>query len=249
MAEKVPVDECGMPFLLHPYEPPNGYKTNWDDDHSFFFSSLPELNDQAGAALRYSRVQRVPRWLHERKHDVHYPGGVEHLPSNDQDKFGLTVLACAGYTSPFALDVRGSSPKLVRMSQDTYEFVKGRRQLHVETRRDEVLHYRTQRYAKRKIGLFFAEYVKQQDISSLDESTIDEFLHARNQEVRRRLGNVILGHAMEVAVSPIKPTYREAMNAGLVRPSVRHPMKVIVDLFPKDKWPDYHKSLESKFAT
>lgn len=248
MAEKAPVDAYGMPYLLHPYDPPANQTRRWDDDHSFFFSSSPELTDDAGKALRYSRVQRVPRWLHDRKHNIHYPDGVEQLPQTEQDKFGLTVLACAGYVSPYAIDVRSDSPRLVKMSQRTYDFVKGKRQLHVETRRDEVMRYRTQAHAKRRIGLFFAEYAKRQDISDLDEGTVDQFLHTSSAKVRQRLGNVILGHAIEVAVDPVRPLYREALSAGLVRPNLKHPMRVIVGHFPKEKWPDYHESLESKFA-
>ena len=243
-----PVDEYGMPYLLHPYDSPKGQTARWDDDHSFFFDSLPELADNAGRALRHSRVQHVPRWLHDRKHNIHYRNGVERLPATESDKFGLTVLACAGYASRIAIDVRGDTPKEVTMSKDTYDFVRGKKQLHVETRRNPVARYRTQEYCKKKIGRFFADYIRRQEIEDLDESIIDQFLHAANEQKRRRLGNVILGHALEVAVEPVEPKYHEALNAGLLRPIKTHPIGVVLQLFPQETWPAYHDSLEERFA-
>lgn len=248
MGERVPVDDYGMPFLLHPYEAPAHETQRWDDDHSFFFSSSPELMGQAGAALRYSRVQHVPRWLHDRKHNIHYPEGLEWLPDNVQDKFALTILACAGYVSPFAIDVRGTSPQLVRMSRVTYDFVKGRRQLYPEMRRDQNLGFRTQAHAKRRIGIFIAEYVKDQDISDVSEEVIDQFLHAPGQKTRRRMGNVILGKAIEVAVDPIRPIYQRALGEELLRPVESHPMRVVTQLFPQQRWSDYHCALEQRLA-
>lgn len=248
MGERVPVDEYGMPYLLHPYEPPRGQTRRWDDDHSFFFSSSLELTDQAGKALRYSRVQRVPRWLHDRKHNIHYPEGVEWLPTTKQDKFALVILSCAGYASPWAIDARGDKPRLVRMSRRTHEFVQGRRQLHQERRRDPDLECWNETRTRRSIGLFIAEYVKEQDIGDVDEATVDMFLNSPNKKVRRRMGNVILGHAIEVAIDPLQPIYRQALADNLLRSSEVHPMRIVKQMFPQEKWPDYHIAFKEQLA-
>lgn len=245
----VPVDEFGMPYLIHPYRPPRGMTQRWDDDHSFFFRDLPELNDEAGKALRLSRVQHVPRWLHDRKHNDFYPGGVEQLPQTDADKFALTVLACGGYTSRLALDLRGGDPKLVKMSRPTYDFVRGKKQLHPETRKDHGLGYRTPGYSLRVIGTFFADYVRKQHIDEVvDESVIDEFLHTRNTENRAMLGNFIIEKAIDLAVEPIEPKYRIAAKAGLVRPRAKRASEAVKLVFKPQRWADYHEAMSAELA-
>jgi hypothetical protein len=248
----VPVDEYGMPYLIYPFDAPDhlrGRMRRWDDDHSFFFSDLPELNDQAGRALRYSRVQHTPRWLHDRKHNEFFPNGLAWLPNEEGDKFALTVLACGGYASRLALDLRGNEPRLIRMSGSVYDFVRGKKQLHFETRRKSHEPHRTPGYAQRKIGSFFADYIRRQQIDDIiDERTIDQFLHTPNNEVRARLGNLIIEQAITAAAEPIEPTYREAAQKGLVRPRVQRAAEAISLVFPRDRWVDYHDALEHGLA-
>lgn len=245
----VPIDEFGMPYLIHPYRPPRGALQRWDDDHSFFFRDAEELNDEPGKALRLSRVQYVPRWLHDRKHNVYYTGGVERLPQLEADKFALTVLACGGYTSRLALDLRGDEPKLTKMSRATYDFVRGKKQLHPETRKDHTLGYRTAGYSLRVIGTFFADYVRKQQIdTAVDESVIDEFLHTRDEENRAQLGNFIIEKAIELAVEPIEPKYRLAANAGLVRPKAARASEAVKLVFKPHRWVDYHEAIGLELA-
>ncbi len=248
-AGMVPVDEFGVPYLICPYDAPARHTQRWDDDHSYFFSDLPELNDQAGRALRVSRVQHIPRWLHDRKHNLFFTNGVEQLPTSQSDKFALIVLAVAGYASRSALDLRGTEPKLITMSENTYRFVRGRRQLHFEMRKSHTLGCRTPEQSANKIGMFFAEYIRQHGFEDIvNESVVDEFLHTSNSAKRRKLGNKIIGHAAEAAVEPIKPLYREAFSAGFVRPAFAHPLKAVLTVFPQERWPDYHDIVENAFA-
>ncbi len=245
-----PVDEFGMPYLLHPFEAPGHYYEEWiDDDHSFYRRNAPELRGTAGKALRVGRVQETQRWLHNNKHYA-FPEGVTRFPQDDGESFALTVLACAGYVSRTALDVRDkSNPKYITMSNRTYDFVRGRKQLHFEQRRNYKLGYKTQENAVKKIGLFFADYIKEHGLEGVvDEKIVDEFLHTPSQKNRQKLGNKILGHAMNAAVQPITPLYKEALSEGAVRPTKRHPARVVLDIFPISKWPDYHDSLEQALA-
>ncbi|MCA9348325.1 hypothetical protein KC867_02855 [Candidatus Saccharibacteria bacterium] len=239
----VPVDEFGMPYLIHPYDPPRGSSRRWDDDHSFFFSNSTELRDKAGKALRCSRVQYVPRWLHDRKHKM-YGGGVEQLPTDSEDKFALTVLACAGYASRHALDLRGYEPRLTWMSRDTYEFVKGKKRLYTEHRSNSALGYRTADRSIKRIGVFFANYIRTHGFDDvIDDTVVDEFLYSKNQERQQKLGNKIIGHATLVVVDPIKPIYVEALRAGSLRHGLDHPFKAVERMFPRQLWPDYHDAL------
>lgn len=245
-----PVDEFGMPYLLHPYDPPSRYyETRRDDDHSFYQQNNDSLKGQAGQALLISRVQTVPRWLHNNKHYAFYDG-IEQFPQNDSEKFALTVLACAGYVSRTALDVRNRhNPKLVTMSRNTYDFVRGKRQLHFETKKDSVLGYRTQSRATKKIGQFFGDYIRTHGLEGvIDEKIVDEFISTSNEIKRKKLGNKILGHAMNAAVEPVAPIYKDAMKEGALRPTKKHPVHVVLDVFPVSTWPDYHQAIEEALA-
>ncbi len=245
-----PVDEFGMPYLIHPYDAPHRFYDEWkDDDHSFYRRNAPELNELGGQSVRVCRVQNIQRWLHNNKHYA-FSEGVVRLPQTDGEKFALTVLACAGYVSRTALDLRDrSDPKYVTMSKRTYDFVRGKKQLYFEQRRNYNLGYKTQENATKKIGLFFADYIKEHGLEGVvDEKIVDEFIHTSNERKRRKLGNKILGHAMNTAIEPVTPLYMEALSEGALRPTKRHPARVVLEIFPVSKWPDYHDSIKEALA-
>lgn len=244
MGEKAPVDEYGMPYLLHPFDPPHANSSVWkDEDHSFYQRRSPELTDMAGRALRCSRVQETPRWLHNRKHRA-FPDGT-HLPKSEKEKFGLTILACAGYVSWMALDVRNvDNPTLVRASRNVHNYMRGKQQLHFETKKNMRLEYRTVDAASKSIGMYIADYAKRQNITELvDDTLLDEFLSTPDDSKRLRLGNKIIGFAIDAAIDPIKPVYRSALQNELIRPGITHPFPLVTTLFPPQEWPKYHETL------
>lgn len=246
----VPVDKYGMPYLLHPGSMCVHDGQFWDDDHSFFFSGAPELTeDDAGEALRISRVQHVPRRIHRLKHEVFFKNGVEELPVNRADKFALTVLACAGYTPRSVLDLRGSSPELVRISERMHKFIRGQAQLHPERRQNPTYGYYDTERSTRKIGLFFAEYVKEQKIDEIvKDNIIDEFLNTEDEDMRRQRGNFIIRQAIVAATDSVEPKYQKALRKQFVRPRIKSAKGVVATVFPVQVWTDYHDSIAAKLA-
>ncbi|MFZ1324358.1 MAG: hypothetical protein WAQ57_04345 [Candidatus Saccharimonadales bacterium] len=239
-----PTDEYGMPYPIHPYEAPRGERRTWSDDHhSFYQKKARELQGDAGRAVRYSRCLTVARWLHNNFHEA-YPGGTDILPRTEQDKFAITVLAVAGYMPRQALDVRDpGNPGLVAMSGKTYDFVRGRKQMHYETKQNRAIGYRNEDYAARHIGKFFAAYAQKQDLTSLSQRDIKAFLSSGNTERRRRLGMKILREAIEMAVEPVDPVYGQALEEGLVKKAKPCAADVVTLVFPEERWPEYFSPL------
>ncbi len=245
----VPVDKYGVPYLIYPFDPPKGVEQDWNHDHSFFFSNLSVLNDEAGIALRHSRVQYLPRYWHDRKHNIFFRNGVEWLPESEGDKFALTVLSVAGYASRMALDLRGGEPKLVRMSSHIHDFVRGRKQLHIVERYDEHLGYRTDAEPRDCIAKFFVQYIGKQALEGVvDEKYIDQFLYSESEEDRRNMGDYIIEAAIDLAVEPIRPKYRKALGKGLLRPRLSGATEAVTEVLPRHKWPDYHDVLRFTLA-
>jgi len=239
-----PTDEYGMPYPIHPYQSPAGERDiRTNDHHSFYQRNALELQGEAGRAVRYSRCLTVTRWLHNNFH-IAFPDGLDNLPSTEPDKFAVTVLAVAGYMPRKALDVRDpANPGLVPMSGKTYDFVRGRKQMHYETKHNRSTGCRDEDYAARHIGKFFANYVQKQDLTSISSKDIRAFISSGKTNRRRMLGMKILREAIEMAVEPVDPMYVHALEEGLVKKAQPKASDVVTLVFPEERWPEYFQPL------
>jgi ribosome-associated translation inhibitor RaiA len=244
-AQVLPVDKYGMPYLIHPQSiaPDAG----WNYDHTWFFGNLPAFADDAGSALRHTRLQHLSREQHDRKHNVFFRQGLEWIPETEGHKFALSVMAIGGYASRMAVDVSGNKPALVRMSNDIYNFVRGKNQLQMVARRDPETLYLSTDEAKRKISAFFASYVQKQQIGEfVNENVINRFLHAPDEVVRMKIGDFIMQQAIDKAAEPLERDYRKALGRGLLRPSIQRAAEAVIAIFPQPSWSQHHDTLEAE---
>ncbi len=127
-----PLDDIsGMPLPLLPTEmlDRENERTNWH--HAWHANSAPQLQGIGGRALRHSRVQLVRDIDHNHGdrsqgkltyHD-HYIGPP--LPTTDQERLKLCVIAAAGYVPDTAIDLWAKQgPRVVRMTTDQKSLLK-----------------------------------------------------------------------------------------------------------------------------
>ena len=252
-----PVDEYGMPYALLPSQGGKHESLTWEDeDHAFYPRLAPELSDLGGDALRVSRVHEVVRWLHNRKHDV-FRFGLERFPKTEEEKYALLVLSCAGYLSRFAVDIarKGLDPKIVYLDRPTYENLRGRQHMHLQTSSNFRIPAngpnprRTQDLAKLKIGTFLTSYAKRQGLDHIkDESFVDEFLNTEDRLRRYALARIILEEASRVATDSVIPRFREALKDGLIREPVDDPFEVVRKFMYVGSWEVHSRDLANNLA-
>lgn len=256
MVERLaPVDEYGVPLAIHPYDPPKGMPQSrredgslWEDeDHGFYCHSAPELTgSEGGKALRVSMAQTTGRWLHSNKHRA-YPDGLERYPQTEAEQFGTLVLIAGGYFSRIAVDYRDAdNPRQVTMTKRTYATLRNANTIHIVRHSDSREKTKSPHYSFDKIGKFFASYAKSQDLSLLNESTIDCFLHTEDLKQKHKMGRTIIFHAIDHATDPLNPSYAKAFEEGLVIPKLITARDVVMQYFHKNKWPDYFNAFEQE---
>ena len=175
-----------------------------DLHHPFHPRRDPALTESiAGQALRNCRVQLVPYELHHHQYHETYEG--PELPKTDSEKFRIVVLAAAGYIPEEAITfARRHTPRRVLLSAEQRLALGCNRQLRVGM--------------KGKVQEFLLAYTLSQDLSNVNESTIDEFLNTADAARRQELGNTFLGLATYQATQPIKEMYHEAYKRELIPP-------------------------------
>lgn len=226
--------QTGLPYAILPRDPeymdvsrgPTSYHHHFynrrhpdlEGDHRltnrhFDDPELIPMDVIAGFAVRISRGQRLPVWLHRRTHD-HYPTGPK-LPHTIDEKFVTAAKACGGVVSRWALDL--SSPyrnKLVHMDDDLFERVASPRLLCTE----RVYADKPADHRRKILGSFFLRYAATRDLSHISEKVVDEFLGTRDDARRLELGGLVLREAMEMSLAPVLPIYRDLKAQGMVHP-------------------------------
>jgi hypothetical protein len=208
-----PVDETGMPLPLAPTGLSPFEKDNSDWHHHFHPRRSELLTGSNGAlAVRHSRVQITHRTQHDRYHQV-FEGPP--LPETETYQFSLVVLASAGYIPSQAVDSRSRrGPKIVKVkdAQRQRLWESG------EIRPDNLT----------VIRAFLGEFAVKQDLTDVNEGTIDEFLHTHDQDRKKYLGHWLLAHAIDHATEPVLPVYSLARRRGLINPHApRHPRSFV----------------------
>lgn len=210
-----PIDEIGMPLPLAPEINRNidasQLKSDWHHHFHPRRSSIL-LDDFGGPAVRTSRLQFVTR---EAQHDEYhrYYVGPE-LPKTPQEKFGLVVLATAGYVPELGLSFAGSSPEEIGLSGLQRERLWKSGELRVSS--PDI------------VRTFIMDYTLGQNLEGVKEALVDEFINTQDIQRRRYLGGVLIEMAIEKAVEPLAPFYRDAWARGCIDPRAsRRPQRLI----------------------
>jgi hypothetical protein len=204
----------GLPYPIAPTPAPSGVYDLWEDDHhAFYWNRAPQLQGQDGKAVRHSRIQRTPRWAHNRYHQT-FENGIE-LPQNEHEKFCIGVLACSGLVPRRAIDLSGIYPRIMELDEKDHSYLRESRRIHPES----YINKRTHRddLAKRR-GIFFMNYVLNNKLEEIKPAVLEQFLEmseAKDYEHKVQLGWFIVSKAIELATHPILPIYRQAQQLGM----------------------------------
>lgn len=244
MAAEIQTPVCeatGLPLPIRLTEPPQGAQFHFEDYHHHFHPRMdPGLQHIDGKAVRFSRGQLVPRYLHDSYHKIFI--GPE-LPVSREDKFRATVLACAGIVPRQAIDLsEPGSYTVVNLEDEEYERLASPRSIYIERafKRDAGM------YRRRSIGKFFAAFALEQDLRLvISDNVIGQFLDKKTSpEQKKTLGNFMLKEALELSIVDLSREHRILADDGLVLPvRRRNPLEVVRKYFTKDRYPDYHNEL------
>lgn len=242
-----PKDELtGLPLPVIITEPLHGNcnATFVDYHHSFHPERDLIYGDDAQIALRRSRGQNLPRWLHEHYHK--FFAGPE-FPQTREEIFGVVVLACAGVVPRQALYFGGTdgSPRIVNLLEsETREIVV--KSVRHEAEKGVV----DQNFYRAQIGMFFANYAIEQSIEEVvSDRVIDEFLDTKVQSRRQELGNLLLREGIRMSVDPLRPVHEELKKEGLIRRRQSDLQARIQDFFVRSRRKDYHIALKHKWQS
>ncbi len=196
----------------------------------------------AGLAVRSSRGQKLPTWLHARYHTL-FLGPP--LPQTEEEQFKTVVLACAGIVPSQAIDLHTSGEySIVDLSPLQHDFIrkhsfyekapKGRE----KSKRD-------------RIGKFLASYTLEHSLSEIITETVvrqkvDELLKPNSNEQRIAAGRFILTQALDASVADIIPIHQEAKKANLVKHPQRRLIDVVSKFFIQDRYEDYYDTLADR---
>lgn len=234
-----------LPYSIAPAWATNNLVETWEDRHHAAYQRLsPELQGEAGRAVRHSRIQVVPRWLHDRYHSF-YPDGIE-LPQTDLTKFCFATLACAGVIPNKAIDVSGSKPKLVDIDAKGYRYFRKTGRISPEVKINK--HTGENDYAKHR-GIFFMKYVLENNVNEISPDLLKKFLSmdkSRHSKQRAQLGWLIVGKAIENATEPIKPLYKKAQEMGMLDKSCPNDPRQVIKMAVRNHPPNYFDELERR---
>lgn len=244
MAAEIPTPICDvtrLPLPILPTEPDTRARFLFEDFHHHFHPRLsPELSDLAGRALRYSRGQDIVRELHNRYHALFL--GPQ-LPTNEEDKFRLTVLACAGVMPREAIDLsRSGHYRKVVLSEEEYAWFGESRSIHIDRAYKPDHGY----YKRRAIGRFFAAYALKQNVREVvSDRVVGEFTDDKtNPERKKELGNLILREALGMSIDGILPLHRDLKAEGYILPGkVMGLPELLSKFFRRQYYPDYYSEM------
>ncbi len=241
-----PLDEfTGLPLPVVISEPKNKSSNAKIDFHHHFHPERDLIHaDDAMLALRRSRGQNLPRWIHEHHHK--YFAGPE-FPESRKDTFASVVLACAGVVPRKAIDYSGKyeTPRIVEV-WDNSQYQKIVSSIKHEAQDKNKI---SRRIARAEIGKFFANYAIEQSFEDVISSTeIDEFLNTTNPIKRKELGNRMLGAAIRMSVEPVIPIHRALKKESIARKRKVELPAIVKDYFIPSKRPDYFIAIDEKLS-
>ena len=199
--------------------------------------------DDAMSALRRSRGQNLPRWIHEHQHK--YFAGPE-FPEFRKDTFASVVLACAGVVPRKAIDYSGKYevPRIIEADNDQYQRIVGTIRYEAEDKGRK-----SRRESRARIGRFFANYAVEQSFEEVvSDKVIDQFLHTRDPLRRKELGNLMLGAAISISVEPVIPIHRALKTENIARKRKTDLHALVKDYFIPARRADYYMAIDQKLS-
>jgi hypothetical protein len=210
-----PIDEIGMPLPLAPtnLEIHDASQPQPDWHHHFHPRKSSVLTqDWGGQAVRTVRVQMADYSTHHDDYHGHFIGPP--LPETPAEKFGLTVLATAGYVPGHAIDFKKGEPQIVPLSDGQRKRLWSSGEL--------------RNSAPEIARKFILEYTLKQDFIGIDEKLVDEFLGTSDLDRKYKIGGKLLSLAVDTAVEPLDPFYRTAWKKGYIdRTSAHRPQRFL----------------------
>lgn len=239
---ETPTDPAsGLPLPVLPIAaPPLSTPAEIVNFHHHFHPRPALIADgDAGIAVRVSRGQYLPKWLHDHYHN--YFAGPR-VPQTRDQKFRTCVLACAGVIPDQAIDFSGyAGPKLTQMTADQYTRVAATIAHEGFRKLDGGITYRNW------IGSFFANYAIEQSFENeVSPHVIDQFLSTPDAIKKAKLGRFMLKAAINAAVMPVKPLYADLYQEGMVSRRQRDLDATVKDYFIKSRRLDYIPALDQK---
>jgi hypothetical protein len=212
-----------------------------DYDHGNYPRMSRELRGIGGVAVRCSRGQDLPRWLHKRKHNVFLEGPM--LPRSAAAKYMSCVLACADFVPRQAIDLTcDGGYDIVEMSDAQIQEIAESRTVHVEDA------HRSDggRFCRNMIGKFFAYYAVSQNLNHVSPHVIEQFLGTTDETRKKELGYLLLSESLDVAMQPVRQLRRDLKDQGLVQLRPRDPHDTVRKFFVKSRYPDYIPELHTR---
>lgn len=219
-AEAYPTDILGMPLPLVIPRPPRKPTDAWNHHHAWYYARRFLHNSVASEIVRLSRVQYVPKNLHQRVHN-RYKQGLE-PPADDFTAFTFAVLGCASYVPDEGLWVSRNSVERIELSSAQ----KGR------LRRPGIFGHQKGAKVPGRIAKFMLDFAVANGLGEVlagEESRIERFLAMPAGSAKQREALGIVATATEVVTGPIEPLYtlaREEESLGMHAP--RSPRRLIM---------------------
>jgi hypothetical protein len=249
MAELLQTPTCeitGLPLPIVPIEPPEGARFTYKDYHHHFHPREdPLLKGLSGKALRYSRGQWGSREVHNWYHRNF--SGPE-LPSDDDGKFKLAVLACAGVVPRQAIHFeRKNDFEVIDIPDDLYRQIAAPSTTYVE----RAWKLGREHIPRKVIGNFFADYAVRQNVRLVvSDKVIGEFLEKKSSPERKKeLGNFILKEALNLSIENIAPLDEVVQEEHLILSERPKPLARVVRKFcTKDLFPYFMNSMAENLS-
>ncbi|MEI6237445.1 MAG: hypothetical protein WCP03_02485 [Candidatus Saccharibacteria bacterium] len=217
MTEKrfTPVDELtGLPLPILPTnELPNGVELPvYLNPHHHFHPKKAKLirNPEEGGFLRNSRIQILPRWIHNQYHDIYRGPKID---KDEQKRLLLGIFAVVGYLPKYAIDAPESAKRdedvIVEIEDDLYRQMIDKTLLKSEATKSKE--------RRDRVCAYMMRVVLDQDVNIIDQLVIEQFLDTKNDNTRLEIGRLIINNLIEQSTEPIEPIYKQVYRKNMVR--------------------------------
>lgn len=211
-------------------------------------STRPELQDDAGRALRYSYTQQLPDQLHMGDIQGGYHSilwGPEKTPSTRQAKITKTILHICRVVPREAIVLTGDDYEIKVMDDDEHSFISHPLLTHVEGRT-----LRKRQYIQQRIGsAILSSAIEDYDASSMTSAVKDEYVNTLNGFRERELGNQMIREAVEEAIRPAISIYEECKREGMVDARYLGVRAVVRNFIPENDFGNYYELLRQRLDT
>lgn len=195
--------ETATGVILPLWAPPGNYRKS-NRHHAHYYENQFKNGPQHMRAVRFSRLQRVDRRLHQAYHDS-FDG--THFPTPGE-AFDVTLLNVARYIPRFAVDMTRGCPDIIELS----------RKQKAELRKPKVLTIEDDPHHVRDVGRYLMDYAVALDLSTEKQKEVEEFVSlmraglddTSRQHRLEQLGMDLTDTAIGLAVSPLEGVYRRA---------------------------------------